>query len=81
MGFLYRDRVFLRRDRVWPRQGILGHDIVFSCSNRVWGKGQEGLRRDNESDVVTELSKLVSQQGECSVVIESSRTWGSYVAT
>ena len=81
MGFLYLERVFLRHDRVWTRQGILGHDIVFSCSDRVWGKGQEGLRRDNEFDVMIELPKLVSQQGERSVVIESSRTWGSYVVT
>ena len=29
MGFLCHDRVFLRRDKVWPRQGILGRNIVF----------------------------------------------------
>ena len=57
MGFLCHDRVILRRDKVWPRQGILGRDRVFSCSDRVWGKGQESLRRDREFDVMTELSE------------------------
>ena len=74
--FLCRDRVFLRRERVWPKQGILGRDRVFSCRDRVWGKGQESLHHDKEFDVATELSKLVSQQGEPSVATESSRTWG-----
>ena len=60
MGFLCRDIVLLRRNRVWPRQGILGSDRVFSCSDRVWGKGQESLRRDKEFDVATELPEIVS---------------------
>ena len=47
------DKVFLCRDRVWPRYGILGCDRVFSCHDQVWGKGQESLRRDREFDVVT----------------------------
>ena len=37
---------FLCGDRVWPRQEILGHDTVFSCLDRVWGKGQESLCHD-----------------------------------
>ena len=56
--------------------GFLCCDRVFSCRDRVWGKGQESLCRDKEFDVATELSKLVSQQGEPSIAIESSRTWG-----
>ena len=59
-GFLCNDRVFLRHDRVWLRQEILGIDRVFSCRNRVWGKGQENLCCDREFDVATELPKLVS---------------------
>ena len=40
MGFLCLDRVFLHRDKVWPRQGILGHDRVLYCPDRVWGKAK-----------------------------------------
>ena len=61
MAFLCRDRVFLRCDRVWPKHGILGHDVVFSCRDRVWDKGQESLRRDKEFDVVKELLEIVSR--------------------
>ena len=75
-GFLFHDKVFFRRDRVWPRQGILGRDKVISCYDRVLGKGQESLRRNGEFDIATELSKLVSQQGEPSVATESSKTLG-----
>ena len=57
MRFLCLDRVFLSRDRVWPRQGILCHDRVFSCRDRVWVKGQESLHRNREFDVATELPK------------------------
>ena len=41
IGFLYRNRVFSRHDRVWPRHEILGRDRVFSCHDQVWCKGQE----------------------------------------
>ena len=51
----------LYHDRVWPRHGILGHDRVCSCHDRVWRKDQESLRRDREFDVAIEFSKLVSQ--------------------
>ena len=63
---------FLRRDKIWPRQNILGHNRVFSCCRRVYGKSEDSLRRDREFDVATELPKLVSQQGEPSVATESS---------
>ena len=53
MGFLCRDIVFLRRDRVWPRREILCCARVFSCRDRVWGKGQESLCRDRKFDVAT----------------------------
>ena len=73
-----RDRVwpwigFLCHDRVWPRQGILGHDRIFSCRDRVWGKGQESLRRDREFDVATKLPEIMSRQGIPYVATESSR--------
>ena len=32
MGFLCRDKIFLCRDRVWPRHEILGSDKVFSVA-------------------------------------------------
>ena len=60
MRFLCHNRVFLRRDRVWLRQGILGCDRVFSCHDQVWGKGQDSLYRDREFNVAIELSKLMS---------------------
>ena len=59
MGFLCRDRVFLRHGKVWPRQEILGRDRVFSYRGRVWGKGQESLSHDKEFDVAIKLPKLV----------------------
>ena len=34
-GFLCRDKVILRCNRVWPRHEILGRDIVFSYRNLV----------------------------------------------
>ena len=46
MGFLCHDRVFSRRDKVWPKQEILGRHRVFSCRDQVWGKDQESLCRD-----------------------------------
>ena len=81
MGFLCRDKVFLRHNRVWPKQGILGRDIIFSCQDQVWGKGQEILCRDREFDVVTELSMLVSLQSMLEQKVPGhrvsmSRQWG-----
>ena len=64
------------RNKVWPRHEILGRNRVFSYHDRVWGKGQESLRHNREFDVAIELYKVVSQQGEPSVAIESFRTWG-----
>ena len=73
-GFLCHDKVFLRHDRVWPRQKVLGCDRVFSYRDGVWGKGQESLRRNREFDVETELLEIVSRQSIPYVAIESSRT-------
>ena len=42
--------------------GEMGMGAVFFCCDRVWGKGQESLRRDKEFDIVIELPKLVSQR-------------------
>ena len=63
MRFLCRDRVFSRRDRVWPRQEILGRDKVFFCHDRVWGKGQESLRLDIAFYVATVGQGTTSQPG------------------